>query len=86
MGKRLTDEEWRDIRPPFVWLKLRVNIDELQLQFIDKWMNEHLSGWWYRGAKDGDTILYVFQWSEDQVMFKIWSTNNTFKEDHGEIQ
>lgn len=86
MGKRLSGDEWRDIKPPFVWMKLKLNIDAIQLDFIDKWLIEHTSGWWYRGEKHDDKVLYVFEWSEDQVMFKIWSTNNPFKEDHGEIQ
>lgn len=86
MGKRLTDDEWKAIKPPFVWLKLKVKVDDLQLDFIDKWLIERLSGWWYRGSRSDDTILYVFEWAEDQVMFKIWASNNPFKEDHGEIQ
>jgi hypothetical protein len=88
MGKKLTVDEWKDAILPFSWIKLKLNIDEIQMDFIDKWLIAHTSGWWYRGPqfKRDDELLMVFQWDEDLVMFKLWSTNNPFKEDYGEIK
>lgn len=71
---------------PFSWLKIKIAVDDLQMDFIDKWLIEHTSGWWYRGDKRDSELLMVFQWDEDLVMFKLWSTNNPFKEDYGEIK
>lgn len=86
MGKKLTPAEWKAIQLPFSWIKLKLTIDELQMDFIDKWLTEHTSGWWYHGVKRDSELLMVFQWDEDLVMFKLWSTNNPFQEDYGEIK
>jgi hypothetical protein len=86
MGKRLTPDEWKDITPPFAWMKLKVMIDDIQLSFIDKWLTARTSGWWYRGEKDSNQVLMVFEHVEDMVMFKLWASDNTFEEDGGEIQ
>ena len=85
MGKKLTQEEWQGIKPPFVWLKLKVQLDPLQFDFIEKWLSANTSDWWHVGAGSDNVYTFVFKEEGDRVMFKLWASNNPFKEDHGEI-
>ena len=85
MGKKLTQDEWHATKPPFKWIKLKMDLQEIQFDFIEKWLTECTSGWWYMSKGGNQEHTYVFQYDEDCIMFKLWSINNPFKEDYCEI-
>lgn len=85
MGKKLTHDEWQDTKPPFVWLRLQIQVEPLQFDFIEKWLEHNTSDWWYVGMVESGRHTFVFKEEADRVMFKLWAANNPFEEDHGEI-
>lgn len=87
MGKKLTPEEWSAIKPPFHWIKIKDNASKVEVEIVNKWLDQQCGGWWYDGASSGSsgTILYVFESPGDMVAFKLWLTTNPFDQESGGI-
>lgn len=62
MGKKLSQDEWMDIKPPFCILRV-ANIPQLTDEIVQKICLERAKGWWYRYS---DQI--VFEHKADAVL------------------
>jgi len=80
----LTDEEWRAIKPPFVYMRVKNSSwQSVHRQMIVKWLEEHCgAGFVYWDKID----TYVFGSPGDKLMFKMWIKSDPFSEDDGEIE
>jgi hypothetical protein len=84
MGKRLTDEEWSKVEPPFCWLDVRASADS-EKAILEKWLINQIGGWWYRINSTDNKFTYVFEDKADMVAVKLWLSSDPFREEHGEI-
>lgn len=84
MAKRLTDDEWREVVPPFVWVDLRIST-EIELQILCKWIDQQMGGWYYFSKSQDTKYTFVFEEKADMVALKLWLSSDPFNEEHGEI-
>jgi hypothetical protein len=86
MADKLTPEQWRDMKPPFVWMSIRNNDwTTMHFEILEKLLYSRTSGWWYSSNEGGNKYLYVFEHAADMVTFKILLTADPFDQDSGEI-
>lgn len=84
MAKRLNDDEWHAVVPPFVWVDLRIST-EVELQILTKWIEQQTSGWFYYSKVFDAKYTFVFEEKADMVAIKLWLSSDPFNEEHGEI-
>lgn len=84
MGKRLTDDEWREVTPPFCWVDVRA-ASEAERSIMEKWLDQQIGGWWYVMKSTDNKFTYVFEEKADMVAVKLWLSSDPFREEHGEI-
>jgi hypothetical protein len=86
MGKRLTSEEWHDLKPPFQWMRVR---QETWPKFLFEIAEKHLynatQGYWYHMDEGSGKHLFIFEEQTDMVAFKLWLASEPFEKDFGEI-
>lgn len=78
----LTDDEWRQIKPPFHYMRVKNSSwQKVHHQMIVKWLEEHCgAGFVYWDGVD----TYVFGAAGDKILFMMWIKDDPF-EDEGEI-
>jgi len=81
----LTSDEWRAYKGKFHWMKVKENFSPIHLQIIEKWIDLHVTGWWYFDKEATDRYLYVFQNDSEMVAFKIWLSDRPFDKDNGDV-
>jgi hypothetical protein len=87
MADSLTEEQWRALKPPFHWMKVRkTSWPSFVFEMAEKHLYTLTSGWWYHGLETNDYHLFVFERAEDMVAFKLWIASDPFKEEYGEIE
>lgn len=75
-GRLLTPEEWAKVEPPFVSCKIDFSEwGELEYEIAVKWIIARATGWVYFSQK-----RFVFEKSDDYMLFKMWADNRPMVE------
>lgn len=85
MAEKLTQEQWRDMKPPFSWMTVRADWTKTQFEMVEKLLYSRTSGWWYSCQESDKKWMYVFECAADMVDFRLILADDPFKEDFGEI-
>lgn len=82
MGKILTAEEWKEIRPPICWKKISrdFNWGEAELDLALKWAGANCEGWVYRLDR-----TFIFGDKSDATVFELWIREDILEDDTGMI-
>jgi len=81
-GRQLSYDEWKDATLPMFWRRppKEFKWTKTDIEIALKWLAGNVAGWFYFAD---DT--FIFERSDDAVMFELWIEPNPLRQEKGSI-